>query len=351
MSYYVSLTTASESINFPLVGAWAGTIKYKDGTVSAVSGSGAYSIDGSTPKEFIGLTVTDTNGIHIYDPSTLDGLLPLIADTSLGQNATVNGGAAFIYYFDFINDPIDEGLRDNGLKLTTASEQVSLPLIGAYDVTATYDDDSTGNFTGSSSLIIDGSTPKFIKSISGTDSAGAVFYNANQDAGTTDLPELLQGKDGTLIGSPAYEPIIPRQVLTIGSTGSDYTDPIVATNAEKATTGVYTSFLLQPETFNIGAWVISTADFVDGVEFVSDTLATVNVTDSVNPYVGYFKNIRFEATTASVSFLISFANQAAANVFFDDCEFVIDSTSTANITALVSTNTASEFTFRRCLLS
>lgn len=94
------------------------------------------------------------------------------------------------------------GIIDYGLKLTTASETVTLPLVGAYDVTVTYADDTTENYTGSGSLVLDGTTPVHIKHIKGTDSEGNVYFDGNNDANTTNLPELIQGKHGVLSGFP-----------------------------------------------------------------------------------------------------------------------------------------------------
>lgn len=86
-----TLALSSHIIQFPLVGAWTGTITYEDGSTSAVSGTDAYQINGTTPVVFKSFDVTDTNGAHFYDATLLDN--DNIIDTALSNHATFSGAS------------------------------------------------------------------------------------------------------------------------------------------------------------------------------------------------------------------------------------------------------------------
>jgi hypothetical protein len=101
---------------------------------------------------------------------------------------------------DWLNDSLGDELTDYGLRLSNASQTLSLPLIGAYDVNALLDDDSVVNFSGTDTLVIDGSIERHIREISGVDSQGSIFVDLNQESGS-DAPELIQNKNGTTNGT------------------------------------------------------------------------------------------------------------------------------------------------------
>ena len=82
-----ALNAASQSISYPLVGAWSGTITYSDDTTAAVSGSGTYVVNGSTPVIITTFDVTDSNGGHLYDHTTDD--VDQIIDTEGGNHASI----------------------------------------------------------------------------------------------------------------------------------------------------------------------------------------------------------------------------------------------------------------------
>jgi len=97
----------------------------------------------------------------------------------------------------------EDELRDYGLKLTTASETLSMPMIGAYDVDVNYTDGTSVNRTGTGTLVENGATAAHIFSVTGSDSEGSIYYDCNQANSQGYVPELIQGKHGTLSGLPA----------------------------------------------------------------------------------------------------------------------------------------------------
>lgn len=170
---------------------------------------------------------TQTNLSRHYNPTlSAEAGGTLLIDEVGGEHGTLNGFSSnpFVYYYDFLNPSEEDTTADNCLKLTSASESISLPLIGAYDVDAYLTDGSTVNFTGSGTLVISGATPREITKVIGNDSNNDVFYDFNRSAATAPVvPELINGQNGTIVGGATYEPIIEKQVFTVGA-GKDYPD-------------------------------------------------------------------------------------------------------------------------------
>jgi len=65
--YSLNINTASESISIPFTGAYSGTITYSDNTTAAISGTGTYTLDGTTPVKIKLITATDGNGYHLFE--------------------------------------------------------------------------------------------------------------------------------------------------------------------------------------------------------------------------------------------------------------------------------------------
>ncbi len=120
---------------------------------------------------------------------------------------------------DWLNDSLADELTDSGLLLSIAAESLSIPLVGVYSIDVTYVDDSTEQFTGTGTLLIDGSIERHIKSISGSDSQGNIFLDVNRETGTN-VPELIQNKDGVTNGT--FEQLYEQQTYTIAGNNSDF---------------------------------------------------------------------------------------------------------------------------------
>lgn len=58
--YCLVFDSASQTVTFPLTGAWSGELTYDDGTTSAKSGTGDFVLDGTTPIKITKFTATDT---------------------------------------------------------------------------------------------------------------------------------------------------------------------------------------------------------------------------------------------------------------------------------------------------
>jgi len=149
---------------------------------------------------------------------------------------------------------LDESINDNCLKLTSASESISLPLIGAYDVDAYLTDGSTVNFTGSGTLVISGATPREITKVIGNDSNNGVFYDFNRSPATAPVvPELINNQNGLMVGftvpTSGYLQAIEKQVFTTDdypdlptfvtaeSSNSDYREYLAGTTAGATISG------------------------------------------------------------------------------------------------------------------
>ena len=225
----------------------------------------------------------------------------LLIDEVGGNHATFTFAQTdrFVYYYDFLNEELDESINDNCLKLTSASESISLPLSGAYDVDAHLTDGTTINYTGSGTLVINGSTPKQVKKVVGNDSNNQVFYDCNRSpAAAPVVPELINGQDGAIIGGATYEPIIDTVTFTTG----DYPDLPTFVTAESANSD-YREYLAGT---TAGATI---SGFSDGVIINGGTVTSpITLTQTG---IAVFKN----ATLDDVD-----ATGAAGDVAISDCE-------------------------------
>lgn len=111
--------------------------------------------------------------------------------------------------------------QEYGLKLTTASESISIPFVGAYDINLTDSDDVVTNYTGSGTFTLTGTVPVFIKLIAGTHDNGYEVFDFNQTSGnevTSHTSTLICTIVGTTSG---FIPIVPKHILSLG-TGKDF---------------------------------------------------------------------------------------------------------------------------------
>lgn len=120
-----------------------------------------------------------------------------------------------------------------GYRLATGSQTITFPFIGSYDVNLTDELDVVTNYTGSGSLVINGSTPITITALSGNDSGG----NVNYDFTTGDnsrIIETIQGKHATVVNAETsgFMPIIEKYVFT----DADYSSLVNLNTAESGRT-------------------------------------------------------------------------------------------------------------------
>lgn len=191
--------------------------------------------------------------INSYDPTISEGAGdPILIDKVGGNHGTLHSFSAtpFVYHYDFLNPSKEDTTTDNCLKLTSASESISLPLIGSYNVDAHLTDGTTVNFTGSGTLLIDGTTPREITKVVGNDSNNDVFYDCNQSPATAPaIPELINNQNGTIGGGATYETVIDTVTFTTGdyatlplfvtaqSANSDYREYSAGTTAGATISG------------------------------------------------------------------------------------------------------------------
>jgi len=65
--YSLNFTLATHVLTIPFIGAYTGKITLTDNTTQAISGSGTYTLDGTTPINVKNIDATDTNGFHLFN--------------------------------------------------------------------------------------------------------------------------------------------------------------------------------------------------------------------------------------------------------------------------------------------
>lgn len=167
-----------------------------------------------------------TNG-PLYDITSShqrDSLIDIKGGEDLLPVGFIGGiSGALEYYYDWQNDAQMDEAADHSLVLSEASEGLNMPLTGSYTATVVYSDDTTEDLSGSGALTVAGPRTNGIVSVVGSDADGYFHYDCNQPPGTTVVPELIKGKDGSLSGAAAFTPRVSTRTVTIG-VGMDYAE-------------------------------------------------------------------------------------------------------------------------------
>lgn len=123
------------------------------------------------------------------------------------------------------------------ISLTTGSEQISLPFTGAFTGELLLDDDTTQAISGSGTYVVDGTTPKRIKSISATDSVSSYLWIFDRQDSPATIADEYNGTIAPLAGSPTFERIIELQSFDINGGNNDYTTATAFESAVENSTG------------------------------------------------------------------------------------------------------------------
>lgn len=110
------------------------------------------------------------------------------------------------------------------LSLPTASESLSIPFVGAYDIDLLEDDDTSTNYTGTGTFVLDGTTAINIKEIKGTDTNGFHYMDFDRETfdNTNEVPSVTSSLV-TTVTAGTLEPITPTDSYTvIPAGGGDY---------------------------------------------------------------------------------------------------------------------------------
>ena len=213
--YGLKLATTSEQITFPLIGAWAGTLTYADDTTSAESGTGNFTLDGTTEKHIISFNPVDTVQSHFWEFNQTKG------DTATDH---INSVVATLSGFPADSGYIVEGGLIVGYQFG-GSTTALLVMTGAYTGTITYFDDTTLAISGSGNYTVDNTHVKAIKTIVATDTVDS--YNWDATTGDdTKIIDTVGNNHATITNASTvkWQEIVPKSVFTIGDVGNTLYD-------------------------------------------------------------------------------------------------------------------------------
>jgi len=179
----------------------------------------------------------------------------------------------------------DDVRQEYGLKLSTTTEQMSIPFTGAYDIDLTDSDGAVTNYTGTDTFTLDGTTPVLIKIISGTHNTDVrEIFDFNQSH-SDNVKSHTSSLVCTLSGLPVDSGYIVENNEIIGCQFTTTTTAtLLLTGAYTGTTTYFDGSILPIS--GSGNHIVNTG-----------VVKTIEVTDTVNTYL-------FDGTTGDDDSLI-----------------------------------------------
>lgn len=152
-----------------------------------------------------------------------------------------------------------------GLKLTTGSESISIPFVGAYDINLTDSADAVTNYTGTGTFTLNGTTAVFIKLVTGTHDGGYEIFEFNQTSGTS-VTSHASALVCTIAGvANGFNIIVPKEIFHIKADGTqDYTTVAVWYSAHNNANSHYELHLYDMQT---GGFTTSGSAITKGITF------------------------------------------------------------------------------------
>ncbi len=163
--YCLSFETASHQLTITFNGAYDIDVEHSDNTVTNYTGSGTFTLDGTTPVKITSIKGNDLDGYHYFSLNKT-------------QDDTVQSETSSLVA-TLVNFPLDSGYvrGDNGEIVGYQFDGVAaatLTLTGAYSGILTYSDDSTLAIVGSGDLVVNSG---LIKNVTVTDTLADYNYD------------------------------------------------------------------------------------------------------------------------------------------------------------------------------